>query len=97
MLTSSLPLDILDNPENNTLENFIIEVEELSNFDFFKRVHIPENIIAEIDSKNQENEKTNFIISTYCPFFQAKKLHIIYIHDKTNYAKELSDSIRRIQ
>ena len=97
MISSSFFLDILDNPEHNTLENFIIEVEELSNLDFFKRVHLPEDIIAEIESKNQEKEKVSFIISTYCPFFHAKKLHIIYIHDKTNYTKELSDGIRSIQ
>lgn len=90
-------LDILDNPENNTLENFVIEVEELSNLEFFKRIHLPEDIMAEIESKSQEAEKSSFIISTYCPFFHAKKLHILYIHDKKAYTKELSDMLGKLK
>lgn len=97
MTTIPFLLDILDNPENNTLENFVIEVEELSNFDFFKRIHIPDDIMAEIESKSQEVEKSSFTISTYCPFFHAKKLHIVYIHDKTKYTKELSDMFRKLK
>ncbi len=97
MITPSFSLEILDNPENNTLENFVIEVEELSNFDFFKRVHLPENIMAEIESKSQETEKSNFVISTYCPLFHAKKLHILYIHNKAAYTKELSDMLGKIK
>lgn len=96
MLPASFSLQILTNPEENNLENFIIEVEELSNLDFFKRIHLPENITQEIDSKNQEVEKASYCISTYCPFFGAKKLHIVYIHDKTAYTKELSDIISKI-
>lgn len=97
MTTASFILDILDNPENNTLENFVIEVEELSNLDFFKRIHLPEDIMAEIESKSRETEKSSFTISTYCPFFHAKKLHIIYIHDKKAYTKELSDATQKIK
>jgi leucyl aminopeptidase len=97
MIPVSFALDILDNPENNTLENFVIEVEELSNLDFFKRIHLPEDIMSEIESKSQETEKSSFIISTYCPFFHAKKLHIIYIHDKKSYTKELSDALGKIK
>lgn len=97
MTTASFVLDILDNPENNTLENFVIEVEELSNLDFFKRIHLPEDIMAEIESKSLETEKSSFVISTYCPFFHAKKLHIIYIHDKKSYTKELSDATQKIK
>lgn len=90
-------LDILSNPEDNTLENFVLEVEELSNLDFFKRIHIPENIMAEIESKSQEAEKSSFIISTYHPFFHAKRLHILYIHDKKSYTKELSDMLGKLK
>lgn len=97
MIPSSFMLDILDNPENNTLENFVIEVEELSNLDFFKRIHIPEDIMAEIESKSHETEKSSFTISTYCPFFHAKRLHILYIHDKKSYTKELSDALLKIK
>lgn len=97
MLPATFILDILDNPEDNTLENFVLEVEELSNLDFFKRVHIPENIMAEIESKSQEAEKSSFTISTYCPFFHAKRLHIIYIHNKQEYTKELSDILADIK
>lgn len=96
MITPSFSLDILDNPENNTLENFVIEVEELSNLDFFKRIHLPENITAEIEFKRQEEEKSSFIISTYLPFFHAKKLHIVYIHNKAAYTKELSDILGKL-
>lgn len=94
-MVASFVLDILDNPESSTLENFVIEVEELSNLDFFKRVHLPEDIMAEIELKSQE--KASFTISTYCPFFHAKKLHILYIHDKVNYTKELSENIAKIK
>lgn len=97
MVPASFSLEILDNPENNTLENFVLEVEELSNFDFFKRVHLPEDIMAEIESKSQETEKSSFTISTYCPFFHAKKLHIVYIHDKKHYTKELADIFGKIK
>lgn len=96
-MTLPFLLDILDNPENNTLENIVIEVEEFSNFDFFKRVHLPEDILSEIESKSQATEKASFTISTYCPFFHAKKLHIVYIHDKSNYTKELSKAISLIK
>lgn len=97
MITASFSLDILDNPEHNTLENFVIEVEELSNLDFFKRIHIPENIMAEIELKSHETEKSSFVISTYHPFFHAKRLHILYIHDKKSYTKELSDMLGKIK
>lgn len=97
MIPASFSLKVLNNPENNTLENFIIEVDELSNLDFFKRIHLPEDIIAEIESKSHETEKASFILSTYCPFFHAKKLHIIYIHDKKSYTKELSDILGKIK
>ena len=96
MTPASFLLDILDNPENNTLENFVIEVEELSNLDFFKRVHLPDDIIAEIESKSREAEKSSFTLSTYCPFFHAKRLHILYIHDKKSHTKELSDMLGKI-
>lgn len=96
-MAPSFLLDILDNPENNTLENFVIEVEELSNLDFFKRVHLPEDIMTEIESKSHATEKASFTISTYCPFFHAKKLHIVYIHDKSNYTKDLSKAISLIK
>lgn len=89
-MASPFSLNILSNPEDNTLENFVIEVEELSNLDFFKRAHLPTDIMAEIESKSQEVEKASFTISTYCPFFHAKKLHILYIHDKSQHTKELS-------
>lgn len=97
MITPPFSLEILDNPENNTLENFVLEVEELSNLDFFKRIHLPEDIMAEIESKSRETEKSSFVISTYCPFFHAKRLHIIYIHDKNHYTKELSEIIGKIK
>jgi len=97
MIPASFSLDILNNPENNTLENFVIEVEELSNLDFFKRIHLPEDIMTEIESKSQSAEKASFIISTYCPFFHAKHLHIVYIHDKKSYTKELSDMLGKIK
>lgn len=96
MITPSFLLDILHNPEDNTLENFVIEAEELSNLDFFKRIRLPEDITAEIEAKGQEPEKSSFVISTYCPLFHAKKLHILYIHDKTAYTKELSDMLGKI-
>lgn len=96
MTSANFTLNILDNPEGNTLENFIIEVEELSNLDFFKRVHLPDDIMAEIELKSQESEKSNFCISTYCPIFHAKRLHILYIHDKAQYAKSLSEMIGKI-
>ena len=92
MIPASFSLDIL-----NTLENFVIEVEELSNLDFFKRIHLPEDIMTEIESKSQSAEKASFIISTYCPFFHAKRLHIVYIHDKKSYTKELSDMLGKIK
>ena len=97
MIPVPFSLEILDNPENNTLENFVIEVEELSNLDFFKRIHLPEDIMAEIESKSQSTEKANFTISTYHPFFHAKRLHIIYIHDKKSYTKELSDILGKLK
>lgn len=96
MLTQPFLLEILDNPEKNTLENFVIEVEELSNLDFFKRIYLPQDILAEIEYKSQETEKASFIISTYCPLFHAKRLHIIYIHDKEVYTKELSDMLGKV-
>jgi leucyl aminopeptidase len=96
MIPANFSLDILENPENNTLENLIIEVEELSNFDFFKRVHLPDDIMAEIESKSQEIDKWDFCISTYYPIFNAKKLHILYIHDKSKYTKTLSEMIGKI-
>lgn len=97
MVAIPFVIEVLDTPENNTLENFVIEVEELSNLDFFKRVHLPEDILFEIESKSQETEKSSFVISTYYPFFHAKKLHIIYIHDKKTYTKELSEILRKIK
>ena len=97
MISTSFNLDILDNPEENTLQNFIFEVEELSNLDFFKKIHLPDDIIAEIESKSQNTEKSSFIISSYCPFFHAKLIHIIYIHDKKTYTKELSTMLSKIQ
>jgi len=97
MVAIPFTIEVLDAPENNTLENFIIEVEELSNLDFFKRVHLPEDILSEIESKSQETEKSSFIISTYHPFFHAKKLHIIYIYDKKTYTKELSETFGKIK
>jgi leucyl aminopeptidase len=96
MIPATFMLDILEDPECNTLENFIIEIEELSNLDFFKRVHLPDDIMAEIEMKSQEVEKTDFCISTYFPLFHAKKLHIIYIHNKENSTKKLSEMIRKI-
>jgi leucyl aminopeptidase len=53
--------------------------------------------MAEIESKSQEAEKSSFIISTYHPFFHAKRLHIFYIHDKKSYTKELSDMLRKLK
>lgn len=97
MVPASFTLEVLDNPENNTRENFVIEVEELSNLDFFKRIHLPEDIMAEIASKSHETEKSSFIISTYHPFFHAKKLHILYVHDKASYTKELSEILGKIK
>ncbi len=97
MVAIPFAIEVLDTPENNTLENFVIEVEELSNLDFFKRVHLPEDILSEIESKSQETEKSSFVISTYYPFFHAKKLHIIYIHDKKTYTKELSEILGKIK
>ncbi len=97
MIPATFVLDILNNPEENTLENFVIEVEELSNLDFFKRVHLPADILSEIESKSQEAEKSSFVISTYHPFFHAKRLHIIYIHDKKEFTKELSDALTKIK
>jgi leucyl aminopeptidase len=97
MITIPFALEILDNPENNTLENFVIEVEELSNLDLFKRIHLPEDIMAEIALKSQEIEKSSFTISTYCPFFHARKLHIVYIHDKKSYTKELAETLGKIK
>lgn len=96
MTSANFTLNILDNPEGNTLENFIIEVEELSNLDFFKRVHLPDDIMAEIELKSQESEKSSFCISTYCPIFHAKRLYILYIHDKAQYTKSLSEMIGKI-
>lgn len=96
MIPTPFTLEILDNPENNTLENFVVEVEEFSNLDFFKRISLPDQIMKEIEFKSQEAEKTSFCISTYCPFFGAKKLHILYIHDKATYTKGLSEMLRKI-
>lgn len=97
MSPSPFSFEIISDPRQNTLSNLVFEIEETSNLDFFKKVSLPEDITKEIEAKSQEAEKSSFCISTYFPLFGAKKIHILYIHDKTAYIKELSDLLGKIE
>ncbi len=96
MPQSPFAFEVINDPKQNTLDNLVFEIEETSNLEFFKKVSLPEDIAREIETKSQEVEKSSFCISTYFPLFGAKKIHILYIHDKTAYTKELADLLKKI-
>lgn len=97
MLDTPFFLDLTADITNNTLENLVFEAETVSDLDFFNRVSLPESILEALEAEGQKEEKSNFVISSYTPISGAKKIHILYIHDKSRYTEELAKMLRKIE